>query len=229
LLEAADVTVVPAINLDSRDAGARALAAGRGFARSPRGNPHGVDLNRNFPFPATARDAWHPLAGTRHAWLPWYRGPHPLAEPEAQAVADLAQRLRPRASLTLHSVGELVLYPWCHSPEPPADREAFLALAAAFTAAQPGRPYRVKQARAWYTILGDLDDWLYATFGTLALTIELAAPLAGVGRNPLRLLSPLAWMNPRDPEPTLAITAIPCLRLLGEGVRQAAAPCQDRG
>jgi len=220
VLGQADVTVVPAVNLDAREPAARALSSGHLWARAPRGNRHGVDLNRNFPYPEGTQDVWHPLSGTSVRWLPWYRGPSALSEPEAQAVAELAATLRPRAAVNLHSVGRLFLYPWCHTAAPPSDLLAFEAMGSAFVTSQSGPAYRTKQARAWYTILGDLDDWLYDTYGTLSVTVELSRPLAGVGRDPRRLLCPLAWMNPRTPESTCANTAGACLAALSEGARQ---------
>lgn len=220
LLEVADLTVLPASNLDSRRGAALALREGDMLARSSRGNGAGVDLNRNFPPIAGAVDVWHPLAGSSQRWSPWYRGAAPLSEPEARAVAELAAELRPAASLSLHSVGALVLYPWCYAAQPPADLEAFEAMGRAYTDAQPQAPYQVKQAHAWYTILGDMDDWMYDAYGTLVVTVELGRTGIGLGGNPLRALSALWWMNPRDPAPTVAHTADACVAALAEGVRR---------
>jgi predicted deacylase len=225
LLAIADVTVLPAVNLDSRAPAVAALGRGACWARAPRGNAHGVDLNRNFPFVAGSVDAWHPLAGSRFRRLPWYRGPEPLSEPESRAVADLAQTLRPAAAVGLHSVGRLFLHPWSAHPEPPAAQAAFEAMGAAFARSQPGPKYAIKQARAWYTILGDMDDWLYDAFGTLAVTVELGRVLEGLRTHPWRLGSPAAWMNPADPAGIIAESALPCLHALLEGARRA---CEGR-
>ncbi len=219
LLELADVAVLPAINLDARKKSAGALSEGRVLARAPRGNAHGVDMNRNFPFPRQVQDVWHPLAGTKHRWLPWYRGSEPGSEAEVRTLCALAERMKPLAAVNLHSVGRLFLYPWCCQPEAPADLEAFEAMGRAFVAAQPGRKYAVKQSRTWYTILGDMDDWLYDRFGTLSVTVELSAPLAGALGRPARFFSTLGWMNPTTPGPTVRNTAWACLAALLEGAR----------
>jgi predicted deacylase len=220
LLEAADLTVVAAVNLDARAGAAAALAAGSLRGVSRRQNAHGVDLNRNFPVPSNARDVWYPLAGTSIRRLPWYRGPAPLSEPEARALVGLADRLRPAAAINLHSVGRFFLYPYCCSRDVPAHVADFRAMGEAFTAAQPRARYRVRQCRSWYAVLGDLDDWLYDAHGTLSVTVELSRPLAGVGASPLRLVRPLSWSNPRSPEPTIENTAAACLAALAVGVRR---------
>lgn len=219
LLTAADVTVVPALNLDARESAADVLTGARRWARMQRANGHGVDLNRNFPWPAQARDVWHPLAGTRWRLLPWYRGAGVASEPESQAVIALATQLKPVAAVSLHSVGRLFLYPYAYQRRAPAALASFQAMASAFQACQGTAKYKIAQSRSWYAILGDLDDWLYSTFGTLAVTIELDRPLAGVGANPLRLLQPVLWMNPRTPEPSVAESALPCLHALATAVR----------
>ena len=196
LLGRAEVLLVPAVNLDSRELAARALASGRLLTRAPRGNANGVDLNRNFPWIEGGVDPWHPMAGSSIRWLPWYRGPEPLSEPEARALAELALRDRPRVALNLHSVGRYILYPWNAHAEPPAHAEQFQAIGEAFCASQQGQRYEIKQAQAWYGIMGDMDDWLYAHYGTLAMTVELSGFMEAVRARPWLLLSPASWMNP---------------------------------
>jgi murein peptide amidase A len=61
-----------------------------GVHANTRGNAHGVDLNRNFPW------HWRPLVG------PFYSGPHPLSEPESRLAARLILRLRPRITIWFH-------------------------------------------------------------------------------------------------------------------------------
>ena len=219
LRELADITIVPAVNLDSRKISVDGFLSGRWRYPAPRGNAHGVDLNRNFPLPKGAKDVWYPLSGTTISWLPWYRGPQPLSEPEARALADLAERRKFAVAVNFHSVSRLFLYPYCYTHEEPEDLALFLAMGEAYIGAQPFRPYKIKQSRSWYAILGDLDDYLYDTFGTLSVTIEVSTPAAGVGLNPFRLLSPFALMNPRDPRPTIDNNVQACIAALTAGVR----------
>ena len=67
-----------------------------GVAAGTRGNAHGVDLNRNFPYD------WRPLDGVYES------GPHAFSEPESRAVVRLVRRLRPRLSIWFHQHMDLV-------------------------------------------------------------------------------------------------------------------------
>jgi protein MpaA len=72
-----DLWVVQALNPD-------------GVAAGTRGNAHGVDLNRNFPY------RWQPQSGV------YYSGPGPLSEPESRIAYRLIRRLRPQVSIWFH-------------------------------------------------------------------------------------------------------------------------------
>jgi protein MpaA len=77
------LTVVPTINPD-------------GVAAGIRGNAHGVDLNRNFPY------RWRVLSGGE------YSGPRPLSEPESRAAHRLILRTRPDVTIWFHQPFGLV-------------------------------------------------------------------------------------------------------------------------
>jgi protein MpaA len=82
-LRRAELLVVPTINPD-------------GVASDTRGNAHGVDLNRNFPY------RWRPLGGGE------YSGPGPLSEPEARAAHRLILREQPDVTIWFHQPFGLV-------------------------------------------------------------------------------------------------------------------------
>lgn len=79
----AAIWVVPTLNPD-------------GVAAGTRGNAHGVDLNRNFPF------GWQPLDDLE------YSGSHALSEPESRAARRLILRLRPHMTIWFHQPFGLV-------------------------------------------------------------------------------------------------------------------------
>ena len=79
----AELLVVPTINPD-------------GVAARTRGNAHGVDLNRNFPFD------WRPLTGGE------YSGPRALSEPESRAAHHFILRTRPDLTIWFHQPFDLI-------------------------------------------------------------------------------------------------------------------------
>jgi protein MpaA len=78
-----DLWIVPVLNPDGR-------------AADTRGNAHGVDLNRNFPW------RWRRMTGFYES------GPRPLSEPEARIAYRLISRLRPHVTIWFHQHLDLV-------------------------------------------------------------------------------------------------------------------------
>lgn len=214
VLDAMDLTIVPCLNVDGRTAALASLDRPGWFVSAPRRNAHGVDLNRNWPFPAGVGDHWLPISGTRRRWLPWYRGPAPLSEPETAALASLAEELVPLAVLNLHSTGAIVTHPWSSRAEAPADQAGFDAMIAAFRAAQPDHVYRAKQSRAWYPIIGSSNDWFHDRLGALAITVETSPPAAAVKADWRRGRRFFWYANPAEPDEWIANDLTACLAAL---------------
>jgi murein peptide amidase A len=78
-----DLWIIPVLNPDGR-------------AADTRGNAHGVDLNRNFPW------HWRRMSGFYES------GPHPLSEPEARIAYRLIRRLRPHITIWFHQHLDLI-------------------------------------------------------------------------------------------------------------------------
>ena len=129
------LVVVPTVNPD-------------GVAAHTRGNAHGVDLNRNFPF------RWQPLGGGE------YSGPRPLSEPESRVAFHLILRERPAVTI------------WFHQPFGLVDRPSGNPFAARRYAQLSGLP--LVRLRGPYP--GSASRWQsHRLPGTTAFVVELPA------------------------------------------------------
>lgn len=191
---------LPVVNPDAVTSNLERLRAGR--RASMRCNARGVDLNRNFSI-LNDRLPFHPFAGSKWRRSYHYIGPRPFSEPETEAVARAARSCRPTLSISFHSFGNLLLYPWAHTKDLNARDAEYRLLGESFVQALPGESYVLKKARGLYPTVGDMDDWLDAELGCLAFTVELSR-LAWSVLSPKRFLNPLFWMNPEDPEETVS-------------------------
>jgi len=144
----------------------------------PGSSAVGLDLNRTWGY------RWGCCGGS--SGIPAsenYRGTRPWQAPEVRVLRDFVlsrivdgrQRIRTHASL--HTTGELVLYPWAYTradrgPEMTRlDLSAFRLLARRM-AAQAG--YRAMQSSAMYPTDGDMIDWMYARQRIHSFTLELS-------------------------------------------------------
>ncbi len=173
-----DIWIVPLLNPDGAQAFMHVSTWGEGRKNGRRTTDEaervigeGVDLNRNFPF------RWGALGevGSRSRPLAeWYRGPQPGSEPETQALMRLAETQRFVASISFHTWGSAVLVPYTTngvaSPEPNQAWQVAEEVAKAAPRQSDGRHFRVK--RQLYPVDGTDQDWLRATYGTIALLIE---------------------------------------------------------
>jgi hypothetical protein len=192
LLDRADVFVVALANPD----GAERVWRSGGFCtlRGARFTARGVDPNRNFPFVEGAgRGAWN--SGRDRPGSAYYRGPHPLSEPECLALARLAERERFCGALNFHSFGGVVYHPAAEGSV--EARHALAAFQGPFQSRQRFLRYRPVPERS-AAITGQLDAFLLGAFGTPSATVEVSRPgwsLAKPGRLPN-----VFWIaNPEDP------------------------------
>jgi hypothetical protein len=151
----------------------------------------GVDLNRNHSFlwSCCAGSSGDPCAET-------YRGPGRRSEPETQAFEDYFAKvmkdqngpngdgeIAPSSPITttgifisLHSYGDLVLWPWSFDGYGSAPNHAELQTI--------GRKFAVRSGynpagSIWYQADGTADDWAYGKFGVPSFTFEVG-PGSGV-------------------------------------------------
>lgn len=79
----------------------------------------GVDLNRNYGF------HWGEQGTSRWPCSEVYCGKGPFSEPETKAVQDffMNSTAKFKASLSFHSYGQYILYPWGYDKTVPEDSE----------------------------------------------------------------------------------------------------------
>lgn len=191
-LRGARLRVCPVLNPDAY------MATHEGHRR--RINANGVDLNRNFPLPWSARPS--PLgflgAGSDRPGDLTYRGAGPLSEPETRALAALVAELQPHASANLHSfLGTL----FCARVWHPSDWLAYRRLAQVFRQGQgSGLRYRRIGTPVFDVFTGELEDWQHHAMRCWAVCVECFALTESLGQQ-LRAPDPFWRFNPRDPEP----------------------------
>lgn len=176
LVDARDIWIVPLVNPDGRDYAlnsdpswrknrARIDANGDGILEGT-----GVDLNRNYGH------LWGLEGASDIASASNYCGPSAFSEEETGAIKALAEGQNFELSLSYHTYGQLVYYPWGNSIDTLHPREDVLRAIAADMANMTG--YTAMEGKDAYYTTGDSDDWLYADCSTLPFTVELGTQYA---------------------------------------------------
>lgn len=125
----------------------------------------GVDPNRNYGYKwGTAGDSGDPDSDT-------YRGTAPFSEPETQNIREFAKNHLLTTSISFHSYGERVLYPYSYAYVLAPDDNLFKGMAAKMAGQNK---YVSHQSVDLYPSSGDTDDYLYAEVGSMSFTVELA-------------------------------------------------------
>ncbi|WP_150266832.1 M14 family metallopeptidase [Paenibacillus tepidiphilus] len=142
--------------------------SGRRSFRHWKANIRGVDLGDQFPAHWEEERARRSVPGPAPRD---YSGPAPLSEPEAAALARLAEQHPGEAAVSLHSQGSEIYWNY-RGYEPPGSKE----LAGKLAAASGYRAVELTGSDAGY------KDWFIQRFRKPGFTVEL-----GSGRNPLPL------------------------------------------
>jgi hypothetical protein len=166
------IIVVPVVNVDGHDV----VSSGqdprwRKNTRDTDGNgivnfPDGVDINRNYDFNWAGGGVSEGSSGR-------YRGPFPFSESEPRAIAELARRERFVLSITYHSQGEVIYYPWNWNGRSAPDDALLLPMAKALA----GSIKRMSgdstyHAEAGAALVGQSYPWLYGVLGTFDFIVE---------------------------------------------------------
>jgi hypothetical protein len=158
LLDANEIYMVPIVNPDGFLYNEQTNPNGGGMWRKNRRNngdgTWGVDPNRNYPYEwgCSWGSSGDPGSDT-------YRGPAPASEPEVQAMIALVNSHDFVTRQSIHTYGELTLYPWGYTTDDTPDHTVFVEMASAmvqfngYTAGQPGE--------VLYEVCGGNFDWDY--------------------------------------------------------------------
>jgi carboxypeptidase T len=149
---------------------------------------HGVDLNRNYGYRWFFLFLFPKIYSSSTSFFDVsevYHGPYPFSENETQAIKHFVDTHNITLSITYHTYGQLVLYPWGYTLLPPKDKSVFVSIGENITRFDN---YTLAQAIMLYPTLGDACDWMYGTHGVLAFTIELGTSYAPSDPSALREL-----------------------------------------
>jgi len=181
LLAAFDVYILPLANPDGYEYSRTKDRLWRKTRSTPRlGRCAGVDLNRNFGY------KWGGKGSSKKHCSEVYRGPRAFSEPESRALRDfiLARRKDIKMYLTLHSYGQMILYPWGYDSNVFAKDRSDLHSLGVIGARAMGRKYDVGPAATVnYEAAGASDDWAKGSAGIkYSYTVELPDSLNGKHR-----------------------------------------------
>ena len=155
--------------------------------RQPYSGGIGVDLNRNYGGSSNGNPwgSWGSVfqgAATHDPSQEVYCGPSPFSELEIQAIRDVYLNNDICASISWHTYGQLVMWPWGYTPTSAPDNtyltEVGQQIASRITQQDGSGTYTPQQSCVLYPTTGDTLDWSYgyALYGqgrpTFPFTIE---------------------------------------------------------
>lgn len=171
-LDTLELWLVPVVNVDGHDM----VSSGRDprwrkNLRDVNGDgvtgtyPEGVDVNRGYDF------NWA-MGGSGDPEKYSYRGPFPFSEAENRAMRHLAELRQFVLSVSYHSQGEVIYYPWTWNGQPAPDDAVIKRIAADVAAHIP-----VLEGPGTYAISpggasSQSYPWFYGRHGTIDLIIE---------------------------------------------------------
>ncbi|MEK7727240.1 MAG: M14 family zinc carboxypeptidase [candidate division KSB1 bacterium] len=150
------IWLVPILNPDGLDHVHQNDLWWRKNRRRNANGTFGVDLNRNYAF----KWGYDNIGSSPSGGSSTYRGAAPFSEPETAALRDFVNAHRFRASLSYHSYGNLLIYPWGYIAQHTPEHASFVALADSMVTYH-GYKAGLGVETVFYTTNGDSDDWLY--------------------------------------------------------------------
>ncbi|MFA5479343.1 MAG: M14 family metallopeptidase [Candidatus Muiribacteriota bacterium] len=161
-----EIWIIPMVNPDGVVYSQNNYKYWRKTRRPVSNTAFGVDPNRNYGY------HWGETGASSYPSSDTYKGEKPFSENCTQAVRDLAYEKKFVASISYHSYGELILYPYSYTNNVMApDFEELKKVAEEMAKYNNYNPI---VSAGLYPAAGDSDDWLYSEIGTFAFTYELA-------------------------------------------------------
>jgi Zinc carboxypeptidase/Carboxypeptidase regulatory-like domain len=168
-----EIYVVPVVNVDGHNVVTSGIdPRWRKNTRDTNGDgvihsyPDGVDPNRNYDFNWAHGGSGEPTSER-------YRGPFPFSESEPRAFADLARQKKFVLSVTYHSQGEVVYYPWDwkgrKAPDDALLTDIARGLAGSIRTMKGDTSYRAEYGAG---LVGQSYPWLYGANGTFDFIVE---------------------------------------------------------
>ncbi|KAF2896454.1 hypothetical protein ILUMI_09719 [Ignelater luminosus] len=188
LLEKIDWHILPVVNPDGYEYTHKTNRLWR-KTRKPGIICRGTDGNRNYDF------HWAEIGSSNTECSETYHGKHAFSEPEIVLVRDhvLQNKDRIKLYISLHSYGQLILYPWSYTTEKPEDHEELDALGelvAESIKKVANTNYVVGSSTSILReIAGSSSDWVKGVGGVaLSYTIELPGGVWGFQLPPEKIL-----------------------------------------
>ena len=162
LLDNRELYVVPIVNPDGFVYNEIIEPDGGGMWRKNRRDNGdgtvGVDLNRNYPYEWGYDD----IGSSPTTSSETYRGPSAGSEPETQVLMAFINSREFRTQDTVHTYGNLTLYPWSYAAIAAPDATALAAMAEEMTRYNG---YTPEPGYGLYPVNGDTTDWAYGATG----------------------------------------------------------------
>ena len=161
LVNGRSIWILPILNPDGhlyveQNSGGQSSGWWRKNRRPNSDGTFGVDLNRNYGY----RWGWDNVGSSPIPASDVYRGTAPFSEPETAAFRAFIDAHAFTISASIHSYGELFLYPWGYATLDTPDHDVFSAIGDSVSS-QNGYLSGNPKSGAIYLTNGGMDDWAY--------------------------------------------------------------------
>jgi len=185
VLDSTEIYLIPMVNPDGVEADTRKNCAPNygPYGHKKEITSYGVNLNRNYDdywflyylLPTAFGFAFNTMDSSFN-----YHGPYPFSENETKAVRDFVNAHDISISLSFHTYGEYIFYPWMHTTRPPKDEALFVSIGENISSMNHYYLYVGEQhlIPRYGGTLGSSENWLYREHRIIAYTIELCTERA---------------------------------------------------